>query len=175
MKNQTELNCFSWKRLGDIGLGRNSLGSDMPVIIYRLFAYALRDVLTNEYDEITAPTLFRKAGYLAGVEFANNMLDLSGDFDFFIANLSNKLREFKIGYLQVEKADIKSLSFVFTISEDLDCSGLPITGETVCEYDEGFISGILETYSGQKFSVKEVDCWATGGRLCRFNAHSQQE
>lgn len=173
MKEQ-ELNRFSWKKLGDIGLGRNSLGSDMPVIIYRLFAYALRDVLTNEYDDITACNLFRKAGHLAGVEFAKNTLDLSGDFDFFIANLSNKLKELKISYLQVEKADIKSLSFVFTISEDLDCSGLPITGETVCEYDEGFISGILETYSGQKFSVKEVDCWATGGRLCRFNANLQQ-
>lgn len=57
---------------------------------------------------------------------------------------------------------------VLSIEEDLDCSGLPTTGETVCVYDEGFIAGIFFAYTGKKYNVKEIDCWATGGRLCRF-------
>jgi uncharacterized protein len=36
-------------------------------------------------------------------------------------------------------------------------------------YDEGFISGILKAYSGRDFRVREVDCWATGDRVCRFD------
>ena len=52
----------------------------------------------------------------------------------------------------VEEADAKKLQFVLTVSEDLDCSGLPIFGETVCDYDEGFIAGILEEYTGKKFN-----------------------
>jgi predicted hydrocarbon binding protein len=50
----------------------------------------------------------------------------------------------------------------------LDCSGLPISGDTVCFYDEGFISGILSLYTGRKMKAAEIDCWATGARTCRF-------
>ncbi|MFT3985242.1 MAG: 4-vinyl reductase [Lachnospiraceae bacterium] len=161
---------FTWKGLGDISEGRANLGPDMPVLVYRLFQYTLKDILTREYDEETACSLLRAAGHLAGMELAKNLLDLSGDFDFFIANLINRLQELKIGILRIEKADLDLLRFTLTISEDLDCSGLPVSGETVCDYDEGFLAGILETYSGNPFAVKEIDCWATGDRTCRFTA-----
>jgi predicted hydrocarbon binding protein len=45
-----------------------------------------------------------------------------------------------------------------------------MTDEVVCTYDEGFIAGILERYTGKPFNVKEIDCWASGGRICRFHA-----
>ena len=67
------------------------------------------------------------------------------------------------------------MSFVLTVSEDLDCSGLPIFGESVCNYDEGFIAGILEQYTDKKFLAKEVDCWATGDRTCRFEVKAIEE
>ena len=51
-----------------------------------------------------------------------------------------------------------------------EASGLPVLGETVCNYDEGFISGILSLYSGKEYVAVETDCWATGGRVCRFQA-----
>ena len=38
------------------------------------------------------------------------------------------------------------------------------------DYDEGFIAGLLLSYSGEDFDVKEVDCWCSGGRVCRFTA-----
>jgi len=58
------------------------------------------------------------------------------------------------------------------VSEDLDCSGLPELDYEICSYDEGFISALLECFSGMKFIVKEVDCWCTGDRTCRFSAIS---
>ena len=75
-----------------------------------------------------------------------------------------------IGILRVEKADPEKGEFVVTVSEDLDCSGLPESGESVCVYDEGFIAALLESYTGRRFVVKEVDCWCTGDRTCRFTA-----
>ncbi|MEI6521846.1 MAG: 4-vinyl reductase, partial [bacterium] len=80
------------------------------------------------------------------------------------------LRELNIGVLRLEKADIDNGKFVLTVSEDLDCSGLPDTGEEICAYDEGFIAGILNSFTGAAFKVREVDCWCTGDRTCRFNA-----
>lgn len=173
MRYQDKPSNFKWENLGDVAQGRENLGLEMPVIVYRLFQYTLKDVLEREYDEETASKLYRAAGHSAGWMFAKNMLDLSGDFDFFITNLQKKLLDLKIGILRVEKADFQTMSFTLTVSEDLDCSGLPIMGNTVCDYDEGFIAGILEAYSGDKFKVKEIDCWATGSRTCRFEAKTK--
>ncbi|MFV0314438.1 MAG: V4R domain-containing protein, partial [Anaerotignum sp.] len=44
------------------------------------------------------------------------------------------------------------------------------TGETVCNYDEGFLAGILKEYTKKEYVVTEIDCWATGSRVCRFSA-----
>ena len=170
MKHREIPSSFSWDNLGDIEIGRVNLGQDMPVIVYRLFQYTLKDVLDREYGSETAAELFRGAGHLAGMHFAEKVLDLSGDFDFFIANLQKQLQDLKIGILRIESADFATNTFTLTVSEDLDCSGLPISGNTVCDYDEGFIAGILEKYTGKPFTVREIDCWATGDRTCRFCA-----
>jgi len=29
---------------------------------------------------------------------------------------------------------------------------------------------ILESFSGKNFNVREIDCWCTGARTCRFEA-----
>ena len=44
---------------------------------------------------------------------------------------------------------------VMTISENLDCSGLPELDYETCTYDEGFIASLLESFSGIAFSVPE--------------------
>ena len=160
---------FSWAGLGDISIGRSNLGQEMPVVVYRLLQYTIKDILAREFGEEHAADLFRAAGKLAGEQFAKNVLDLAGDFDYFLTNLQRTLSDLKIGILRIERADMSTFNFTLTVSEDLDCSGLPVTDETVCDYDEGFIAGVLEAYSGKKFNVREVDCWASGDRTCRFD------
>ncbi|MDU4959555.1 MAG: V4R domain-containing protein [Sporomusaceae bacterium] len=160
---------FSWQCLGDISAGRVNLGHDMPVLVYRLFQFTLRDVLNREYGCGQASHLLREAGRLAGGEFCKNLLDKSLDFNEFIAQLQKKLAELRIGILRLESADMEKLEFILTVEEDLDCSGLPITEESVCDYDEGFIAGILNEYTGKQFTAKEIDCWAAGDRTCRFH------
>jgi predicted hydrocarbon binding protein len=161
-------NKFVWENLGDIREGRGDLGEEMPVLVYRLMQFTMLDSLTKNYGPDQANNLFREAGYLAGAEFATHVLDLTVDLNTFIANLQKSLEEFKIGILRLEAFDADTGNLVLTVGQDLDCSGLPITNETVCTYDEGFISGILESYTGTKYDVREVDCWANGDRTCRF-------
>jgi signal transduction histidine kinase len=78
-----------------------------------------------------------------------------------------------VGVIRIEKADIELGEFVLTVSEDLDCSGLPELDYEICVYDEGFIAGLMESFTGKKFKVKEIDCWCTGDRTCRFTANDQ--
>lgn len=145
---------------------RGNLGEELPVVVYRLLEYSLKEELIKRYGKTDQVDIFRSAGRTAGNFFANNMLNLDQPMDAFIS----ELQELKIGVLRIEDVDEESGRIILTVAEDADCSGLPILGEAVCNYDEGFISEILTVYSGKPYTAVEVDCWATGDRVCRFRA-----
>lgn len=168
-KEEREELMFDWSMLGDVAEGRPNLGSTMDVNVYRLMQFTLRDVLIREFGPETADKIFYDAGQHAGQTFCKELINKNNEFGDFIAELQDRLKQLKIGVLRVEKADADAMNFTLAIAEDLDCSGLPIIDETICTYDEGFINGILLEYTGQSFDVKEVDCWGTGDRVCRFD------
>jgi uncharacterized protein len=159
---------FCWSDLGDIEAGRPNLGSMTPVAVYRMMQYSIRAVLMADLGVGVGRETLVKAGKLAGLEFCKNVLNRDLSFDDFLSDLGEKLKALKVGVIRVEKSDPESLTFVLTVSEDLDCSGLPISDETVCDYDEGFLAGIMTAYTGVEFEAREVDCWASGARVCRF-------
>lgn len=161
---------FSWDLLGDLTAGRPNLGRQTSVEAYRLMQFCLRDVMERNFGAEKTDLVFREAGKLAGTQLYKNVLGNIRDFSELVLRLQAVFKEMGIGVLRVEKADTKNGSFVLTVSEDLDCSGLPELDYGVCVYDEGFIAGVLESFSGKRFKVKEVDCWCTGDRTCRFTA-----
>lgn len=156
--------------IGDIEEGRKNLGPDMPVSIYRLFEFTMKEALVERYGIEEAIETFRFAGKLAGLRFAHEMLNLSVDFPSFISEIQQAMKQSKMGLFRVEAMDEEAKELTLAIKEDLDCSGLPISGDTVCNYDEGFLQGVLKAYTNEEYEVKEIDCWANGGRVCRFQA-----
>lgn len=158
----------AWQELGDITAGRPNLGDWTSVEVYRLMHYTLREVLIRRFGKEHAREVLCEAGKLAGAGLCMRRLDTSLDFTSFMAQLQGELRDLKVGVLKVEQGDLVSGEMTFAMYEDLDCSGLPDSDNTVCEYDEGFLAGVLEAYTGKPFDVTEVDCWASGGRVCRF-------
>jgi uncharacterized protein len=168
MEEQERKYRFSWDLLGDIAKGRPNLGGSTRIETYRLMQYTFRDVLEQEMGTDAADKIFYTAGDLAGREFYRHVIVSARDPDDFIKKLQESLLSLEIGILRVEKGDPEKGSFILTVSEDLDCSGLPETGYGVCKYDEGFIAGLMESFSGMKYNVKEIDCWCTGDRSCRF-------
>ena len=171
-RNETK---FDWKMIGDIGEGRPNLGSTTDVGVYRMMQFTLRDVLITEFDVDTADRIYFRAGAVAGREFFNNVVTRKEDFNEFVKELQTILTDLKIGILRIEMADLEKMHFILTVAEDLDCSGLPATGETICTYDEGFISGLFSAFTGQPFTAKEVDCWCSGDRVCRFEVKPDEQ
>jgi len=163
---------FTWSDLGDLEEGRPNLGLNVPVMAYRLLQFTWRDVMVEELGEELEDKIIIKAGWLAGMEFCKNMLNRELDFNGFISQLQQVLKDQAIGIMRVEKVDLDKMKFTLTVAEDLDCSGLPTTNEVVCQYDEGFFAGIFEAYTGKVFQAREVDCWASGDRVCRFDVES---
>lgn len=161
---------FDWSHLGDIELGRPNMGPTTSVAIYRLMQFTLRDSAIKHTNPEIAARIFYDAGYNSGCALYKNMILPVSDFNELINKLQKKLSELNVGILRIEEANIDDLTFTLTVSEDLDCSGLPLHEEAICTFDEGLIAGILESYTGTRFNVKEIDCWCTGDRTCRFRA-----
>jgi predicted hydrocarbon binding protein len=164
----TAIYAFDWGSLGDLGVGRPNLGDVTSVTAYRLFQFSLRHVLEERMGVAETDAMLHRAGRLAGKEFAATQLDRERCPEDYLADAIRKMEELRIGVLRTEKADLDKMEFTLTVSEDLDCSGVPITGRPICSFDEGFIAGMFERFAGRPFPVKEIDCWATGAKICRF-------
>lgn len=149
---------------------RSNLGETLPVLVYRMLEYSIKEELIAQFGKEKQIDIFREAGQRSGKYFARHMLNLDQPLNAFISELQAKMQDLKIGVLRIENIDEQSGRIILTVSEDADCSGLPVLGETVCNYEEGFISGILSVYTGKPYSAIEIDCWATGDRVCRFRA-----
>jgi uncharacterized protein len=159
---------FDWSMLGDLKEGRPNLGPMTHVAVYRLMQFTLRDILIRDFGVEKADKVFFEAGKKAGQEYYKNILTAKEDLNLFFADIQRTMKDLAIGIFRVESADVERGSFVLTVDEDLDCSGIPVCSEQICTYDEGFIAGLLFAYSGKDYMVKEVDCWGSGARTCRF-------
>ena len=160
---------FQWTMLGNVADGRPNLGFTTDVSVYRLMQFTLRDAMIQEFGVEMADRIFYRAGETAGQHFYENAITKKESFNDFVADLQEVLKSMKIGILRVEKGDLENMNFTITVAEDLDCSGLPVCDEEICTYDEGFLAGALAAHTGKKFQVKEVDCWCSGDRVCRFD------
>jgi predicted hydrocarbon binding protein len=171
MNNQRKYQ-FDWDNTvgADMKLARPSLGPSTRVEVYRLFQFTLRDVLEQRYGSEMTDNLFHEAGVIAGKAFFDKFLSDARDVSNLAAKIQDSFNTLGIGIFRVEDAADDNSHFIFTVEEDLDCSGLPDTSDVVCVYDEGFIQGVLESFSGNGFNVREIDCWCTGARTCRFEA-----
>ncbi len=165
---------FEWNSMGDIAVGRPNLGPSVQVNVYRLMQYTLRDVMIQRIGVAAADGVFYEAGRRAGEGFYNNIVVKAFDLNDFVLKLQHHLREQGIGILRVEKADVERQQFTLTVAEDLDCSGLPVCDEQICVYDEGFIAGLFFGFTGNVYHVKEVDCWCSGDRVCRFEVNLRE-
>lgn len=167
-KEERSDSLFDWSMIGDLEAGRPNLGASMPVAVYRLMQFTLRDLMVQELGVEKADKLFYDAGRKAGSEYFDNVMKPQTNLDGFFAELQGTLKELQIGIFRVESMDEEKGSFVVTVAEDLDCSGIPVCSEEICTYDEGFLAAIFQAQTGGAYRVKEVDCWGSGDRVCRF-------
>ncbi|MBI4876138.1 MAG: 4-vinyl reductase [Acidobacteria bacterium] len=161
---------FEWAHLGDIQNGRPNLGAQTSVAVYRLLEFTLRDAAIKHCGVESANRIFRGAGRNSGTAVYEHLIGSATDWNDLLFKMQQRFKDLGVGILRVESVDEAKQHLVLSIYEDLDCSGLPAVGEAVCTFDEGLLAGLLEAYVGVAFTVREVDCWCTGERVCRFEA-----
>jgi predicted hydrocarbon binding protein len=166
---------FRWRDLGDLVAGRPNLGGHLRLEMYRLLEFSLREVMEREVGQEKTDLIFREAGHLAGGAFRRHFLPPTEDLEEYMRELKDTLRTMGAGILRVEEADPERGSFVLTVSEDMDCSGIGGDESDACVYGEGFVAAVIEGFTGKPYRVREVECWRKGDRTCRFVAEAEGE
>ena len=127
-----------------------SRDAEMPATAYRLMFYTIWRALCNEFGREKTARFSRAAGLLAGNEFACGFLNLEADFRAFTLSLQKALMDLKVDTLRIESnPDTGNLLILMEASPDN--GGFSAT-QTIHIYDEGFVDGILEAYTGRH-------CW----------------
>lgn len=85
---------------------RSSLGGELPVLIYRLLEYSIKDELIRCYGKDAQIEIFRNEGRKSGEFFAKNMLNPDQPLNSFVSELQTKMLELKIGILRIDISDI---------------------------------------------------------------------
>jgi len=130
--------------------------------------FTLRDVIEQNYGTEDTDKLFFAAGKMAGKVFYEHYIHPVASVDEFVSKTQQVLREKSIGILRIEEAALGEGRIVLTIDEDLDCASLPEMDTEVCVYDEGFVAALIESVTNEEWDAKEIDCWCSGARTCRF-------
>ena len=168
MKNEIALDDIPI--VGDLRMGRPTLGNMVNVSVYRLMLYSLKAALTAKVGKEEATQIVYLGGKLAGKTIYLNLFKKVTDEVEFFERIGELFLRFKIGRFEVQKIDKKNKRFIFNLREDLDCSGLPPDGETKCNFDEGLFSGMLSEYYDSDFITIEKSCWGTGDKSCFFES-----
>lgn len=71
-KESRENPLFTWDFIGDVKTGRPNLGESLPVDVYRLMQFTLRDTMIQYVGVEVANQVFFNAGKAAGIELYKN-------------------------------------------------------------------------------------------------------
>ncbi|MCL2293366.1 MAG: 4-vinyl reductase [Spirochaetes bacterium] len=159
---------FSKELIGNLALGRQNLETVVDLEMYRLMQFTLRDAMEQKIGAEEVDKIFYEAGKVAGNYFFEAYINPVSSVEEFVSKTQQVLKEKKIGILRIEEAALDVGKVILTVDEDLDCSGLPEMDYETCIYDEGFIAALFENFTGKNWQAKEIDCWCTGARTCRF-------
>lgn len=134
-------------------LNRPTLGSDLPVLVYRI----LRGVAMEQMlGESAGPSLYM-AGRVVGLT-----LDVKTPEEFLKTVVDLKIGIPKI----IEQSETR---LVVQVDECASCSGMANIGRMFCHFEGGIIAGALEKILGKKVKATEIKCWGNGDGTCVFN------
>ena len=163
------------EQMGNISQGRPTLGDTMSVAVYRMVVESIKSSIVKECGLEKMAEIIYRAGEHAGKVIYNGFLRNVKDEKELFEKIRDLFLIFKIGIFEVVSKDDESREFIFDISEDLDCSGLPEDGTTKCMFDEGMLSGILKEFYGRSYITREINCWGTGDESCVFKSEMAAE
>jgi len=137
---------------------RPTLGDELKISAFRHMMASL--VLTLGRG---VGSTFYRAGFDIGVYKAekHGLKGVDEALDYAV----EVFEKTKLGLLNVE--EVSEEEVVLTMKESVTADGYDV-GEKLCYFQAGFIAGLLQGATGQRWQVKERACVAEGNEECVF-------
>lgn len=141
---------------------RPVLGNDIPLLVFRVF----RHFSAGYMEEVLgrgAGVVFQNAGRELGRE-AGKMLYKENATEY-LTDVVQFVRDSKIGILKpVEFTDGR---LIVDLDECITCAGMTPIGKRICQFEVGFVAGIVETLTKQRPKAHESLCNMNSERCCQ--------
>lgn len=112
---------------------------------------------------INVNPVLKSTGRQIGTEVAETMK--SDSLEDLINEIGKFWRDHRLGKMRTQ---VKEKDATLFIEDCYNCSDMPNVEKPLCSLDEGMLEGILEGRLGVKADAKEIECWGTGAKHCRF-------
>lgn len=135
--------------------------------VFNMLAYSFVFTLNQHMGHRLALSIARESGLLAGEKYTYNYLDLQDSPNDFLERLRSIRGKTGLAGWKIEKYDTVTGDIAVTIQPPNGCPGRSKSVQSLqCGYMEGFILGILESYTNCKYSVK-AECGNCGNKGTR--------
>jgi len=149
----------------------------------------LRSLSILALDEIAGSLLYNlgkamgKVGGYSGWVFALNpsLLRAVNKAEYFTEGVRGVERlydhDMSLGLYSARDARLVHLeddNALLRVNESALSTGVPAVGESLCHYEAGKISGLLEAITSEETVVFESSCWGMGDRSCQFEIMSKE-
>jgi predicted hydrocarbon binding protein len=108
--------------------------------------------------------LLHEVGTILGTKFAGYFS--SEELEGLLGEVATFWKKLGLGQIELQRIDETGVHF--HVYSCFECSHLPDIGATVCKYDEGFLTSLLQKKLHERFVAQELDCYANGADHCYF-------
>jgi predicted hydrocarbon binding protein len=158
---------FKISAIGDVSK-REVLGPTVGVEMFRILRTAMVNLISTRLGKEQAKEAIYLSGKAVGGEIAKAFLSGITDLEEYVNKLAEILKSLKVGLVKVLETDVEGGKFVVRVDECASCSGTPVIGEPICDFEGGIIAGVLKYFLGKEVKATEVKCWAMGDQTCEF-------
>ena len=163
---------FNWDIIGDLQEGRPNLGGQVNLILYRVMQYTFHEIAVKQFGNDESNRLFYEAGNIAGRFFFDNFLVKDKDLplDSFLEKLRAVLDENCIRFLRIDSVNEAAGEFAISVAAGFEGDALDAIKLADCDYDNGFVEGVLFKYAGKDFKAKGVNTRAVQDIIPKLGA-----
>ena len=91
----------------------------------------------------------------------------STELDILLDEVSRFWKRYAFG--EIDDLVVEQDNMEFCVYDCFECSHFPNVNQTVCKFDEGFLTGLLSRKLDQKeVIIEEIECYASGFDHCKF-------
>jgi predicted hydrocarbon binding protein len=115
-----------------------------------------------EAHGIEPKPILKKLGMDIGIRLGREFE--SKDYRGILEEISGFWKEHKLGDMTIKNGNGTEISVV----NCYHCGKMPYVGKTLCSMDEGFIEGVFLSKLKYACRVREIECYGTGHKNCKF-------